>query len=368
MLKQLLYPHFFTEKERTISETGAFVISLFRYDSNVCAIRVKNNRGEIIVLPYQGQQIWHATFDGRPLHMKSIFDEPIKTQNYFDSYGGFFLHCGVTAVGVPGPDDSHPLHGELPNAVYQDAYIFHGHDKAGRYVIIGGTYTHKVALNHHYKADSTIKLYEDSAMMDVTMKITNLLHRPMEVMYLGHINFRPVDYAKLEYSAPYDPKHVVANVGIPAHIKTGADTKKLLSFLQKLKQDPTLHHTINPLDPYDPEVVMTIKYQADEEGIAHSLQIHPDGYAHYVNHRIDQMDNALRWIARTPDHDAMGLVLPLNTGSGGYQKESKSGNIKTLAPQAEMYFDMQIGLLEPNLVDAVRQKIAKSVTQPQPRH
>jgi len=352
-----LQPHFFTEKERALSDHGELKTSIFRYDSGVAAIRVTNSRGFITVLPYQGQQIWHCVFDDKELHMKTIFQEPVLTQDYFSTYGGFFLHCGVTAMGVPATEDTHPLHGELPNAIYQQATLTHGQDESGRYILISSVYTHRVVLNHHYKAEPTIKIYENSAMLDVSMKITNLLHRPMEVMYLGHINFRPVDYAKLVYSAPYNSEHVKVNVNIPTHIKTGACTEELLAFLRKLNNDPTLHHTIDPTHPYDPEVVMFINYKADDEGIAHSLQIHPDGYAHYATHKPSQLDRVIRWIARTPDHEAMGMALPANAGTGGYLAEKAAGNIKTLAPRAEMHFDMQMGLLEPGAVGEIMQKI-----------
>jgi len=355
-----LYPHFFTEKERTVSQWGKLTASLFKYESGVSAIRVKNKRGEIIILPYQGQQIWHCTFDNKELHMKSIFETPVPTDVYLANYGGFFLHCGVTAFGVPGPGDTHPLHGELPNAPYQEAYITHGHDEKGCFMTIGGAYTHKVAFNHHYRAKPTVKIYEDSALLDVSIEITNLLHIPMDVMYLAHINFRPVDYARLEYTAPYDPKHVVVNVNVPKHIKSGVPVEDFVAFLQELKDNPTLHHTIDPAALYDPEVVMAIKYHADKDGLAHSLQIHPDGYANYVSHRPDQMERALRWIARNPNHDAMGLVLPCNAGGGGYLAEKAAGNVKTLAPGAQMQFDMQMGLLEPEAVGEVKRKIEMS--------
>jgi len=352
-----LQPHFFTEKERTISKWGGLTASLFKYESGVAAVRVVNKRGEIIVLPYQGQQIWHCTFDGRNLHMKSVFDTPVPTKEYLANYGGFFLHCGVTAFGVPGPDDTHPLHGELPNAPYQEAFIAHGHDDRGCFMAIGGGYTHKVAFNHHYHAEPIVKIYEDSAMLDVSIEITNLMHIPMDVMYLAHINFRPVDYAQLAYSAAYDPEHVVVNVNVPKHIKSDVSLDDFTAFLQKLKDNPTMHHTIDPAALYDPEVVMAIKYHADSNGLAHSLQIHPDGYAHYVNHRPDQMDRALRWIARNPSHDAMGLVLPCNAGGGGYLAEKAAGTIKSLAPGKQMRFDMQMGLLEPKAAEEMKQKI-----------
>lgn len=343
-----LHPHFFMEKERAVAEWGGLTATIFRYDSGVDAIRIKNKRGEIIVLPYQGQQIWQLRFDNKDLHMKSIFDEPVPTRDYLSTYGGFFLHCGVTAVGVPSSADTHPLHGELPNAPYRNAFLTCGQDDGGRFMTIGGQYLHRVAMNHNYSADPVIKIYEDSAMLEVSMVVTNLRKVPMEVMYLGHINFRPVDNAELVYSAPIE--NVEINVNVPKHIKSSVPIEKLVAFLQELKADPAKHHKIAPEAVYDPEVVMSIKYLADSEGFAHSLQIHPDGYANYVRHRPDQMEYALRWIARNPDLDAMGLVLPANTGNGGYVAEKAAGNIKTVAAGEQMRFDMQMGLLDPEAV------------------
>ena len=42
-----------------------------------------------------------------------------------DADGAFMLHCGALAMGCPGEGDDHQLHGELPNAPYQRAWL-HG--------------------------------------------------------------------------------------------------------------------------------------------------------------------------------------------------------------------------------------------------
>jgi hypothetical protein len=78
------------------------VASTFRYDSGVEALRIANKMGSLVLLPFQGQQIWSAEFGGRNLTMKSMFDEPRATTQYLENYGGFLLHCGATAMGVPG--------------------------------------------------------------------------------------------------------------------------------------------------------------------------------------------------------------------------------------------------------------------------
>ena len=352
-----LQNHFFAEKERVLVTHGGLRVSVFRYDTSVAAIKVSNQKGEIILLPYQGQQIWRCRFFDRELTMKSMFEAPEPTQEYLRTYGGFFLHCGASAMGVPSKADAHPLHGELPNAPYQQAFVSCGEDERGAYVVVGGQYEHKVAFNHRYLAEPAVKMYEDSAMLDVSMAITNLLKTEMDVMYLAHINFRPVDHAELVYTADYDAEHVRVSVNVPEHIKTSVPIERFKEFLHALQKDPALHHRLDPDALYDPEVVMAIQYKADADGMAHSMQVHPDGCADYVGHRPSQLDQALRWIARTPDQDALGLVLPANTGNGGFLAEKAAGNIQKLAAGKTARFDLRVGLLSPEEVKRMNGKI-----------
>ncbi len=97
-----LQRRWFGEKERLVAEGGGLAVSAFRYDSGIEALRLRNRRGECIILPYQGQQIWNATFDEREIAMRSMFAEPVATDRYVENYGAFFIHCGLTAMGAPG--------------------------------------------------------------------------------------------------------------------------------------------------------------------------------------------------------------------------------------------------------------------------
>ena len=119
--KLTLAPDFFGPAERPLLECGELRASTFRFASGVAGLRLSNAAGELVMLPFQGQQIWSADFGGRNLTMQSMFDQPNATRNYLETYGGFLLHCGATAMGVPTGEDTHPLHGELPNAPYQQA-------------------------------------------------------------------------------------------------------------------------------------------------------------------------------------------------------------------------------------------------------
>jgi hypothetical protein len=340
-----LYPHFFTEKAKLVVQHGGLTASAFRFDSGVCGLRLSNDRGELVLLPFQGQQIWSAVFGGRNLTMQSMFPEPRQTQTYLETYGGFLIHCGATAMGVPTGEDTHPLHGELPNATYQQAYLVAGRDEHGEYLGLGGRYQHTVAFNHNYEALPLVRLYEASDRFRVELTIRNLKRSEMELMYLAHVNFRPVDHGRLVYSARKDPDHVLVRRSIPSHIhpKPG-----YVEFLEELAHHPEKHNLLAPDLVFDPEVVFFIDYLPDENGWAHSMQVHPDGSADYISHRPDQLDHGVRWICRTADQDALGLVLPATAEPEGYHAEKAKGNLKILPPQGSFHLEMEIGALSPD--------------------
>jgi hypothetical protein len=342
-----LQKHFFTEKEKTLAEYGGLTASAFRWDSGVEGLRLKNSRGELVLLPYQGQQIWSAAFEGRPLQMVSMFDQPRPTNEYLDTYGGFFLHCGATAMGVGGPEDNHPLHGELPNAPYQKAYLQFGADQGGDYIALGGSYQHTVAFNHNYLFEPLVKLYADLTLFSIGARLTNLKKSPMDWMYMGHLNFRPLDGGRIHYSAPCTPEATRVFVKVPEHIQGAGGREQYVAFLEALAKDPSLHTEFKDGQVFDPEAVFSIDYLADEAGWAHSMHQHPDGYAHYIAHRPEQLGHGIRWISRTPDQQALGLCLPATAEHQGYTAEKAKGNVDQIEAGAAVEIEIQAGLLEP---------------------
>jgi hypothetical protein len=353
-----LTPEQFGERERRVVEWGPLSASTFRYASGVAALRLQNELGEVIVLPYQGQQIWSASFLGRDLTMRSMFDEPRPTRNYLETYGGFLLHCGATSMGVPGPEDSHPLHGELPNAPYRAAYLLAGEDEKGLYLAVGGEYRHTVAFSTDYRAEPMVKLYSQSSLLSVDFQLTNLKRSPMELMYLAHVNFRPIDGGRLKYSAKADPEHVRVRRSVPSHVRPAAG---YVEFLDELARDPARHHLLERGLAFDPEVAFFIDYLQDESGWAHSLQIHPDGTADYIGHRPDELDKAVRWICRTPDQDALGIVLPGTAEPEGRSAESAKGNIKVLPANGDFRCSMVIGAMQESEALDMRERIEAMV-------
>ena len=126
-----LVPEQFGASETIVARYAGLVATAFRYRSGVAALRIRNEEGEIVMLPFQGQQIWDATFLGRSLTMRSMFDEPVETRDYLSNYGAFFIHCGATSMGNPAAEDRHPLHGDLPNAPYANVRLVVGDNADG---------------------------------------------------------------------------------------------------------------------------------------------------------------------------------------------------------------------------------------------
>jgi hypothetical protein len=112
---------------------------------------------------------------------------------------------------------------------------------------------------------------------------------------------------------------------------------------------------------FDPEAVFFIDYLADDEGWAHSLQVHPSGGADYIRHRPDQVDKGIRWISRTADQDALGLVLPATAEPEGYLAEKAKGNLRTIPPGGQFRCEMEIGALTPEEAQVMEKKIARII-------
>jgi len=108
---------------------------------------------------------------------------------------------------------------------------------------------------------------------------------------------------------------------------------------------------------FDPEVVFFIDYLTDGAGWAHSMQVHPDGWADFVSHRPAELDHGIRWISRTADQDALGLLLPATAEPEGYTAEKAKGNIKVLPPGDEFRFSLEAGALSPAEAKEMEAKI-----------
>jgi hypothetical protein len=141
---------------------------------------------------------------------------------------------------------------------------------------------------------------------------------------------------------------------IPSHVRPGPE---FAAFLQELSGRPEKHNVLKPGLAFDPEVVFFIDYLADGDGWAHTMQVHPDGSADYLGHRPLELDKGVRWICRTPDQDALGMVLPSTAEPEGYHAEKAKGNVKVLDAGATYKCSMVAGVLAVDDARTLEEKI-----------
>lgn len=353
-----LYKEFFVEKEKQVFQSGALKATLFKYSNGIEAVKLSNDKGYVTLLPFVGQQIWDMEFLGHNMVMKSIYDEPeICYDFYGESYGCFLMHCGLTAMGNPTAEDTHTPHGELPIAKYKEAYILAGEDEKGKYISLSGSYTHKRAFEHDYEFTPECRLYENASTIDMIITFTNHKDLPLEYFYLCHINYRPIDGAQLIYTAK--PENIEAHHEVPENYpKELAD--KTNAYLDKLDKDASIMNVIDSkTQSYAPEIVFTCKYDADENGNAHTMQLLPDGYSCYVMHKPGELPFGVRWISRTTDEDALGMVLPATAQHMGYLYCKERGLEKYLQSGESMTYHITTGILSPEESNIIKNKITK---------
>ena len=335
----------FSEREKTLFEAGSLKASGFIFDSGVQALRLTNSRGHIIVLPFQGQQIWDAVFDGRSLRMRSFFSEPRPSPRLLESYGAFLFHCGALRMGTPGPGDDHPLHGELPAASYDEASLLLGEDEAGAFIGVTGLFRYTRAFGDKYGATPMIKMYEDRSLLDVSIAIENLAHAPMDLMYMCHVNFLPAPNGEILQATGWDTKDMVLRSSIPSHVKP---TPEYLAFLASLGKNPGLTRVLRPEDQYNPEIVFYVRnLRSDASGMTHMLQKHADGSSDYIGYDLRSLDHTVRWILIHEDQKVMAMSLPASCDPEGYTSEKKKGNVRSIPGLGKAEFSLRVGALDP---------------------
>ncbi|MEH0018440.1 MAG: aldose 1-epimerase family protein [Desulfobacter sp.] len=341
----LLSKDFFTEKKKRIFESGAFYADAFVYPSGIQALTLGNSRGYIVVLPYMGQMIWDAVFDGVDLTMKNMFSHPRPSREIVETYGCYMYHSGMLRSGCPGPGDDHPLHGEMPCAPMDTAALVFGRDDQGPFMGISGTYEYVMGFGDHYQARPRVVLRQDTALMDIAMAVENLAGQDMELMYMCHMNPAFAVDSHIIQPAPHTPDHVVTRTSIPGHV---TPTPEWEAFLNQVAADPGLMAVLDQPHNYDPEFVFFLKgLAADDKGFIPVLMKQPDQNAFYVSYDSNAFSHLVRWILCSPDQQVAAFALPATCEPEGYTREKEKGNIRTLAPGETQTFRVRAGLLSP---------------------
>jgi hypothetical protein len=312
-----LEPDLFGAAPREILVYGALRATAFRYGSGVAGLRIDNAVGHVIVLPYVGQQLWHVEMHGRPLTMVSTFDEPVDTTDYLAGNGAYFLHCGGSAMGNPGPLDEHPLHGELPYARHRGVELV---VDDGSLTVRGG-FTHRVSFGPYFEASTSVTVSERSGMLDSRARITNLSREARALMYLAHLNFRPALGGSV-IDAPQEA---------PPTTRGG------------MVLDGPIDDLLAPGIRVEPELVQSIPVTPDADGWVTTRQRHTDGSEDVVAYRSPDLTHTVRWLRRSADDDAFGFALPATAEADGLVEETRKGNVRLYEPDESLLVHIRHG-------------------------
>ena len=350
-----LQRRFFGEKERTALAFAGLSASLFRYETGIEAIRLSNERGHIIVLPYMGQIVWSAVFDGVELAMQSMFAEPRPAKVIVETYGCLLYHAGLLRNGVPTAEDNHILHGEMPCAEMDAAGLACGADEQGPWIAVTGMREYAMGFGAHYRATPRVVLRPGATRFDVVMEVENLSAAPMDLMYLCHVNFAFAEGGRIVQPVPFTPEHVVTRTAIPGHVTPTDDYRALLG---ELANNPARMQVLSEPKRYDPEQVFYIKdAKRGPDGLVHFMMARTEGDGFEIAWDPAVMTHTIRWVLANSDQRVAAFAMPATCEPEGYTAERRKGNVRSLAGGARASFATHIGYVEPSRAAAVAQSI-----------
>jgi hypothetical protein len=312
-----LDPAHFGPREAWLLEAASYSVSSFRYPRGVEAIRVTCGRGEIVWLPFLGQQLWDWKIDGRSRKFTGFVQTPAPGRTYLQNYGAFLIHCGVTAMGNPGPGDTHPLHGELPTAVFDRVWLEILAAGSGSLALCGSLHWHvPYEVNYRCLLRTTIDPAGTSVSVEVTLR--NESELPLEAMYLAHINFALAGAAFVRCAE----KHADGAIRIrDESANPGARPQLVVG---------TLHLAGLRADP---EFVATIGRGPVPARETESRLVLEDGSSFWVRPQSPLLDHHVIWISSTPDRGACGFHLPSTAAPDGLAAARAAGDLKLIPPR-----------------------------------
>ncbi|WP_018157325.1 aldose 1-epimerase family protein [Demetria terragena] len=330
----------FGSAERVVcesSEGSEWSVRARRYSTGVASLTIHNSRGYVEVLPYLGQMIWDAEFDGESLRMASMFDEPQNTDHIMGTYGCFAFHAGLLAAGCPSPEDDHVLHGEFPCAPMDSAQLILDEDK----VVVRSQREYVMGFGHHYLATPSVTMRAGSALFEIELEVTNLsTYAPMPLQYMCHLNPRFLPGATLRQNLP--PGAFGLRDTVPAHVTPTPEWEAINERIRDGEIDPD---SLVGAEVFDPEIV----YFADDlPGLGSALRFSMSNSSDFEF--VTEFDSAefavaTRWILSNPDQQVAAYVIPGTSRPEGYRAAHKAGTLIELPAGESRHFGVTTGLV-----------------------
>ncbi|WP_216382537.1 aldose 1-epimerase family protein [Arcanobacterium phocae] len=339
MITVPLHRHQFSERTITITKGRGIAVRALRYPSGIESLRLENGRGYVEVLPFMGQIIWDAEFDGTSLRMTNMFSQPKPCQEIVDTYGCFAFHSGLLAAGCPSPEDDHVLHGEFPCSTMDDAWLEIDDDGAVRIV---SSYEYVQGFGHHYRAVPHVELRPGSSMFDIGMEITNLSkYAPMPLQYMCHMNYAFVENGVMTETLPAGAFKLRTTV--PAHVHPTPRWSELNEQILDGRIDGS---SLAYAKEFDPEIV----FFADDlpqygEHLGFELA-GENGVVFRTEFDSSQFPVATRWVLYNADQQVAAFVLPGTSRPEGFLAAKEAGTLIELAAGETRKFIVTTGIKE----------------------
>lgn len=329
-----LHRNYFTENSKLIFHNEEMTASLFRYPSGVEAIELKNSLGRMVVLPYMGQMIWDLEFDGTDLKMKNMFSQPKKAGSIIDTYGCFAFHSGLIRNGCPDPEDDHDLHGEMPCADMDRAWL----EINDEGINICGEAEYVKGFGHHYLARPTVKMFNRERFIEISMKVKNLSGTEMPLQYMCHTNYAYFENAVMKQNIPDSAFKL--RESIPGHVKP---TGQWMDYTKKLLSGDEMIIALNRPEMYDPEIVFFVDKLDQYQENAEFEMVLPNGTTFFTRFSTAELNYATRWILYNGDQQVGAFVLPATCRPEGFLAAERSGTLLKLEAGEERLFTVVTG-------------------------
>lgn len=341
--KITLRKSFFSTTAMDIASTDGCRAELFTFPSGIEAVRLSNRRGHLVILPYYGQMIWQAVFDGVDLTMQSRFREPRPATDVVGTYGCFMYHSGLLRNGNPGEQDRHALHGEMPLASMDCAWIESGEDEDGPWMALAGEREYLMGFGDHYMARPRVVIRPDAATFSIDMAVENLGLDAMDLMYMCHANFAFVEGGHIVQPTGFSRDDLVVRTSVPAIVKSDDNYLKQLA---KMQEDPSATEVISTEIGVDPELVFYLKnLKTAADGKVHVMMRRPEGDAFSVSYSPEEFSHLVRWMLANNKQKVCAFAMPATCGVEGHYAEQQLGNVRSLAGGEHASFHIQLGYL-----------------------
>jgi monosaccharide-transporting ATPase len=346
----------FGGEESVIVGAGPLSVRAWRNAHGVEMLRFQNARGEVTVLPYLGQMIWRARFDGVDLAMQSPFAEPRPAPDILGTYGALLYHSGVFRNGVPGPEDSHPLHGEFPTLAMDQATLSLTEAGGRPLLCLESAVSYLRAFGPHYQARARF-FFSEETIFETALTVENRGTRAMDLMYMCHANFAFVPAGEIVQPVPFTPSRTVLRRSLPGHV---SPDPAYLARLDALAAAPERLAVLDPGFAYDPELVFYLRAMpADDAGQTHAMLRRPEGDGFLLSYDPVALPFAARWLFADGETKVAAFLLPATCEPEGYSAERRKGHVRALAAGARAEFRVRLGYLDAARAEATARMIAR---------